>query len=180
MEITNIYPPYIYSVQYGDKDDNEFDRLFNLWNDVSYVVQFIEENKEFLKADVWQFTPEPEDAASQVLTEAQALETLFDTLYNNTKKDKKPDFDSHFHYLEGKYKYELEWPPMKLYGTVRPSLLRLYAIKMKQNVYLITGGGIKLADTIQNSPGLKEHVLKNIDKVRAFLKENGIMDNDDM
>ncbi len=37
-----------------------------------------------------------------------------------------------------------------------------------------------MADTIQNSPDLKEHVLNNIDKVRQFLKANGIMDSDDM
>lgn len=69
---------------------------------------------------------------------------------------------------------------MKSYGTNRPSLLRIYAIKMDRNTYLITGGGIKLADTIQNSPYLRDHVLNNIDKVRQFLKANGIMDSDDM
>ena len=69
---------------------------------------------------------------------------------------------------------------MKSYGTDRPSLLRIYAIKMGANTYLITGGGIKLADTIQDSPDLKDHVLKNIDRVREFLKANGIMDSDDM
>lgn len=66
------------------------------------------------------------------------------------------------------------------YGTIKPSLLRMYAIKMSANVYLITGGGIKLADTIQNSPGLKDRVLQDIDKVRTFLKENGIWDSDDL
>lgn len=92
----------------------------------------------------------------------------------------KPDFDTHFRYLEGKYKYELEWQPVKSYGTIHPSFLRMYAIKMGTNTYLITGGGIKLADTIQNSPDLKKHVLQNIERVRRFLKRNGIMDSDDM
>jgi len=55
----------------------------------------------------------------------------------------------------------------------------LYAIKMKENTYLITGGGIKLADTIQNSPRLKDHILQDIDNVRNWLKANGIMDSDD-
>lgn len=69
---------------------------------------------------------------------------------------------------------------MKSYGDGRPSLLRMYAIKMDRNTYLITGGGIKLGATIQESPGLQDHVIQNIDKVRAWLKENGIMDADDM
>lgn len=53
-------------------------------------------------------------------------------------------------------------------------------IKMKANTYLITGGGIKLADTIQNSPDLKDHILQDIDLVRDYLKRNGIMDSDDI
>lgn len=69
---------------------------------------------------------------------------------------------------------------MKSYGTYRPSLLRIYAIKMKENEYLITGGGIKLADKTQNSPDLKDHVLQDIDKVITFLKENGILEAEDM
>ena len=69
---------------------------------------------------------------------------------------------------------------MKSYGTGRPPLLRMYAIKMGKNEYLITGGGIKLADTIQNSPGLKDHVLQNIDRVRRWLKNNGVLDGEDM
>lgn len=180
MDIVTIYSPYIYSIQYDDKNDNEFDRLLDQWNDVNYVTQFMKENQEYLKTDIWQRTPEPEDAARQVMDEAEALENLFDELNKNATDGKKPDFDSHFKYLEGKYKYELQWPPMKSYGTIRPSLLRMYAIKMKENVYLITGGGIKLSDTIQNSPVLKEHVIQDIDRVRSFLKENGIMDNEDI
>lgn len=180
MEIIAIYRQYIYSIQYDDQEENEFDRLFDLWNDVEHITQFLEDNQEYLNSPIWQQTPEPEDAARQVLLEAANLEKLFDDLYNNVLKGRKPDFDSHFSFLEGNYRYSLQWPPMKSYGTYRPSLLRMYAIKMNENVYLITGGGIKLADKIQNSPDLKEHVLQNIEKVRSFLKENGILEAEDM
>ena len=180
MEIIAIYPPYIYSIQYDDVKESEYERLFQQWNDMGYVMQFFDTYQEFLKSPIWQNISEPEDAARQVLQEAADLEDLFDELHDNTVNGEAKDFDSHFHYLEGKYKYELERPPMKSYGTERPSLLRIYAIKMGTNTYLITGGGIKLADTIQDSPDLKDHVLKNIDRVREFLKANGIIDSDDM
>jgi hypothetical protein len=51
---------------------------------------------------------------------------------------------------------------------------------MGKNIYLITGGGIKLSRTIQESPDLQDHVLQNIDKVIEFLKRNGIYDSDDL
>lgn len=102
-------------------------------------------------------------------------------LNENSRKGIIPDFDSHFKYLEGKYKYEIQWQPMKSYGTGTPSFLRMYAIKLEPpNTYIITGGGIKLADKIQNSPEIKEHILKDIDRIRDFLKSNGIFDNEDL
>lgn len=122
----------------------------------------------------------PEDAVRQVLREAVDLENLFEELAENAENGEKPDFDSHFKYLEGEYKYELMYVPMKSYGTERPSLVRMYAIKLRQNTYLITGGGIKLADTIQKSPDLRDHVMPNLKRVRGYLKANGIIDNEDM
>lgn len=180
MEIIAIFPPYIYSVKYDDRNENEYDRLFDEWNDVTTVLDFLMQHRDMLKASVWEKVSEPELAARQILDEAEALEQLFEELNSHTVKGDKPDFDSHFHYLDGKYKFELEYEPMKSYGDGRPSLLRMYAIKMDRNTYLITGGGIKLGATIQDSPDLKDSVIQNIDSVRAWLKENGIMDADDM
>ena len=82
LEIIAIYPPYIYSVQYDDVEENEFDRLFQQWNDLEYVTQFFETFQDYLKSPFWQKTPEPEDATLQVLQEAADLEDLFKELYN--------------------------------------------------------------------------------------------------
>ena len=81
--------------------------MFQQWNDLEYVTQFIEKFQDYLKSPVWQKTPEPEDAILQVLQEAAELEDLFDELYDNTINsiDGK-DFDSHFYYLDVKYKFE--------------------------------------------------------------------------
>lgn len=180
MNIITIHKGHLYSVRYEEEDENEFDRLLDLWNNMQYLVDFFEENKTLLSNAIWNRASRPETAALQVTSEAQELETLFDELAKNTDEDKKPDFDNHFKYLGGKYKYLLEYEPMKSYGTASPSLIRLYAIKLQPNTYLITGGGIKLADTIQNSPGLKDYVIGNIDKVRHYLTDNGIMDSEDL
>ena len=159
---------------------NIINRLLILWNDVNYLVNFFEDNKEYLSSYIWNDILNAEDAANQVIEEAKELEELFDELYENTKNGNEPDFNSHFHPLDGKYKLILEWIPMKSYGTKSPSFLRLYAIKLNENTYIITGGGIKLSDTIQNSPDLKDHVIKNIDKVRTYLKEQYIFDVEDI
>ena len=97
MEIVAIFPPYIYSIQHDGRLENEYDRLLDEWNDVSHVVQFMEENSAYLDADIWNNVRQPEDAAAQVLDEAARLEELFEQLHENVTKGETPDFDSHFH-----------------------------------------------------------------------------------
>lgn len=180
MIIESIFPPHLYSIRYDSEEINEFDRLLDNWNDAVYVTEFLRANSDYLSTPVWSQTPTPEDAARQVYNEARVIEEYFEELAQNSYQGIIPNFNSIFHYLDGKYKYELKIPPMKSYGHVRPSLIRIYAIKLGDNCYLITGGGIKLSDTIQNSPNLKDHVLQNIDKVRNYLLENGISDSLDI
>lgn len=180
MEIVEIYPPYIYSVKYDGMDENEFDRLFEEWNDSEKIMDFMMENADYLKKDIWKHINEPEAAVKQVHKEAEYLEDLFYDLYQKTETGERPDYDSHFQYLDGKYGSVIEYIPMKSYGLGIPSLLRIYAIKIAANVYVITGGGIKLARTIQDSPGLKDSVIQGIDKVRSFLRSEAIIDANDL
>ena len=70
--------------------------------------------------------------------------------------------------------------PVKGYGKNRHTFLRLYAIRIEPNCYLIVYGGLKLARTIQESPVLKEHVFAKIDWVLQYLKREGIVDNEDL
>ena len=66
------------------------------------------------------------------------------------------------------------------YGKNNHTFIRLYAIKIEKNCYLIVYGGLKLAKTIQESPVLKDHVFAKIDWVRQYLKREGIDKNDDL
>lgn len=57
------------------------------------------------------------------------------------------------------------------------SWLRIYAIRVEPNVYIITGGAIKLTAKMQD----REHTQRELDKLNAcrdFLRVNGIFDQD--
>ena len=56
----------------------------------------------------------------------------------------------------------------------------LVAIRFEVNCYLIVYGGVKLNDTIQNSPVLQENVFRKIDKVKQYLLDEAILDIDDI
>lgn len=66
----------------------------------------------------------------------------------------------------------------RLHNTPRhASWLRIYAIRLEQGIYIITGGAIKLTRTMQE----REHTLVELarmEKVRNYLIDNGISDMD--
>ncbi|WP_233555828.1 hypothetical protein [Bacteroides sp. AM10-21B] len=55
--------------------------------------------------------------------------------------------------------------------------MRIYAIRLEANVYIVTGGAIKLTHLMQD----KEHTvleLEKLNKCKAFLKLNGVFDKE--
>ena len=57
------------------------------------------------------------------------------------------------------------------------SWLRIYAIRLADGKYIITGGAIKLTATMQERPHTQAE-LDKIEKVRRFLLDEGIVDDD--
>ena len=182
MDIEEIIPDRLYSIKYDDEDTAEYYRLFNKeWTDIDFLLDFFQSHEEFTKNHFWSFLGNnPEIAVARVLKDAHKLEKHLKKLAVNSNNGDVPDLEEYFEILEGKYFYELEMTPMKGYGVMETSFLRLYAIRISFNCFLIVYGGIKLNDKIQNSPVLKEKVFKKIDSVRRFLQEENIMDKDDL
>ena len=129
--------------------------------------------------DFWGELVDPELATDRTIDEAFDLEKHIDKLNQNTAHGTTPDFDEFFEPLNGEFSYVYIQTPMKAYGTLKPSLLRLYAIKLKSNCYLITGGGIKYCRKMDQSPELKAEIEK-LKMVRSFLQKLGIEDVEDL
>ena len=184
VEIVSVYDEWLYSIRYDEEDLNEYVRVFKEWHNLDYLVNFFSDNFNYINTTFWKnagLDPfEPELSAQRILEEAEELEEYISELVSNMNLGIKPDFDEYFHFLDGKYKCLWTLEPMKSYGTSTPSLLRLYAIKIDSNCYLIVYGGIKLGATIQDSPVLKDNVFRKIDQVLSYLRVNGIADSDDI
>lgn len=55
--------------------------------------------------------------------------------------------------------------------------LRIYAIKIDENCFLITGGAIKMSHKMKDHPDTALE-LKKIERVKAYLLKSGVSDND--
>lgn len=178
MEIVEIFEPCLYSVRY-DSESVEYERLFNNWKDVDWLMSFFEEHSPEMDSAFWGNVKDPELASARTYQEAYDLEEKIHNLVTNTKEKKQPDLDTYFKPLGGEYAYVWEYTPMKAYGPESPSLIRLYAIKLQANCYIITGGGVKYCKEMKDSPEL-EVELSKIKQVREFLIKNAIIDNEDL
>lgn len=112
-------------------------------------------------------------------------EAIFDTVEDATQLacvilDIQPDADlnRHFRPLENYRTGEMVLSREKAKGfkqTKHSSWLRLYALKLDDGVFLVTGGAIKLTQTMSE----REHTLQELqrmEKVRNYLLEQGVTD----
>lgn len=183
LDIVSIYPDYLFAIKFDDKDVNEYDASFSLWRDLDYLVDFFTENKSLLETDFWHnsiSSTDPEDLAQSIVDESFDFERFIQEVAQNTADGELPDFDSFFQELGGQYKFLREHVPHKSYGTASPTMLRLYAIRVNPNCYVVVHGGIKLTKQIQDTPQLNRELFSKIDNVLRFFRANGIIDTEDL
>lgn len=183
MKITEIYPDSLFAIQFDENDQNEFEKAFTLWQDLNYLVDYFSANSDLLESDFWKSIPIPADyeaLSKNVVEESFDLQDYIQEIAENTANGVQPDFDSFFQELGGKYKYLRQYIPQKAYGTNSPSMLRLYALRIAANCYLVVHGGIKLTKEIHDTPSLRDELFVKIDNVLQFLNANGILDSEDL
>lgn len=164
MKIVPIFAQKLFAIQYEGEDENEYDRLLGLWGDTEYLVDFLLKNKRdipdrrtleemanFLREDAFAI----DDRLLEILErEDENLSFFFQPLHNQ-------EYQTQVLSLQKGRRY----------------YLRLYALKISEDIFLITGGAIKLTRTMQE----RRHTQKELDKLNAardYLRDQDIFDED--
>lgn len=162
----------LWAVRFESEEDNEFFKLFYGWSDVLWLRSFFKENINDLNAyfkitDINQAIRDTIEDSKKLrciimdISPEADLSKLFRPLDNNQVSD----------VMLQKEKARLK------YTIGHSSWLRLYAIKLTPGAYVITGGAIKLTATMQEREHTKKELAK-MDRVRRFLLEENIIDDD--
>lgn len=176
MKLISIFAGNIWSVVYDDSDDDAYNDEFNRWFDTEYVFNFLYEHEEDIKQSPWN-SYSIEDLTQMVVDEAEMFESRLKDMHDN-QYDR---FDEEFENLS-KNETKIYLIESKAYGkpvSLKPSLLRLYAIRIDKDQYVITGGGIKLVHDMRDSDVLKKE-LDKLKKVRDWLYSEGIHISEDV
>jgi hypothetical protein len=181
LKLIVIFAGNIWSIQYDEEYSDEYTRLFECWTDMEYLEEFIEEHQDLLDDPFWKGYSK-ESVILMIYKEASDFMQHLKTLYDNVCNGQLPDFDKEFHPLSrNSYEWKLERYKAygKVIGNIAKSFLRLYAIKIESNVYVITGGGIKLTKTMNECTYLNNELHK-LDIVRNWLKSFGVTEAQDL
>jgi hypothetical protein len=162
MKIIRIFEDKLFSFQYENEEENEYDRLIELWSDTLYLYEFLKENKQDLPKGY-----SIESLINQIVENSNRID---DVLLNGVENN---NFELFFKSLNNQeYKTKIL---SKQKG--RKSYLRIYALKIDTNCYVITGGAIKFTLLMEERLHTKNELAK-IEKCRNYLKENGVTDTD--
>jgi hypothetical protein len=164
--------PILYTVQYLNEEKDELDKAFDEWMDPEFLKQFFEENSEDLEAY-------NKFHGAHYTTDEAALNTIDDAfdfqdlLYEAADPGNKSGLKKLQDLFEPLHNYENEYYLLQK-SKAKNSWLRFYAIRIEENLYVITGGCIKLTQKMKE----RTHTdleMKKIDQVKRYLKNKGLI-----
>lgn len=167
MEIVPIFADQLTAFRYGNDQPDEFSRLFSQWQDPEYLFTFFTEHSKDLQSGFFGNIA-VSVAVRQTRDEARRLEQKLRQLSPH-------DLDSAFEPLQLNEPHELA--RSKATGHRHKSWLRVYAIQLEANAYVVTGGAIKLTRSMQERAHTAAE-LNKFERCKAFLREQGITDVD--
>ncbi|OFX28633.1 MAG: hypothetical protein A2033_07645 [Bacteroidetes bacterium GWA2_31_9] len=163
MKIVNIFANRLYAFQYSGNAENELKYLLNIWNDTSYLYKFLKANKN----DIGKISIE--GIIDQIIDDANEIDKTLHWLATN-KNENLEKFFKQLNNLETGYK-------VLSLRKGRKNYLRIYALKIDDNCFIITGGAIKFTHLMEE----REHTIKELQKLeqaKQYLTGKGVFDTD--
>ncbi|PSL47883.1 hypothetical protein CLV51_102743 [Chitinophaga niastensis] len=161
----------LYSIQFKGESQCEYDKLLEKWRNRLELFSFFKENISDLQNGFWGNIT-IEEAMSITAVDVDTFEEIL-----------------RIHSQGGRYELQYIFQPLynheyrltslqKSKGKIKRSWLRLYALRLDGNCFVITGGAIKLTNDMRAAHLQAE--LKKMDHIRAFLHAKDIYIPDDL
>ena len=151
----------LYAVQYKGQKMQEFERLFAQWNNTVFLDSFFSQHIEDLQHDFWQGM-KVEDAIKKTIRDSIELERKIKYLAEQGRLNKFENLSELFKPLHNRPSKLEEFEKSKAKGLMHKSWLRVYAIRLKPNLYLVSGGAIKLTQDMNH----RKHLLLELEKLK--------------
>lgn len=159
----------LWSIQLEGEAQSEFEAFFDHVNDVEWLYDFFDQNRSDLQGGFFGGLS-ISDAVSRTLIEAEEMENALYDLSEQGFETKDWNLQHLFKPLNN-FEYAIAIH-QKSKARIKKGWLRLYAIRLTENCFLVTGGAIKL--TLDMKKAHLEYELKKLERAKQFLRANGI------
>ena len=172
----------IYSIKYNSvSDTDEFSRIMNLWNDTEYLMRYFEDNEVYINSSYFEdYTLD--DLIDKVQFEANRLEEFMYELTEGGFKENGQNLQQLFRPLDDMECSLVLYQPSKASFSDRSNrkpILRIYALRISSNTFVITGGAIKLTKRMSEHDDTSKE-LQKLKWVKAFLVYSEIISAEDL
>lgn len=167
VELTRIVPATLWAARFEGQEENEFDRAFNCWNNPEFLHEFFSAHERDLVREFYGYCS-INQAVSITMLEAEEFEGRLLKVAEGQELDR--GLGDIFKPLDKTAKLKIVNEKSKAYGTGAKSWLRIYAVRLRYDFFIISGSAIKLTKTMNERQHLKEE-LRKLDALIKFLKE---------
>jgi hypothetical protein len=181
MRIVPIFPerkPAIYAAQYDGEPVDELNKVFAQWSDVFWLQSFFKQHKHDLRYGYHGCTS-VHKAVNQTTRDVRNMRRRLFELALQGQFDRQNTLQNMFVPLRNEMRLAvLQKSKAKIRDHGRSSWLRLYAIRVAPNLFVITGGAIKLTHRMEE----REHTrveLEKLEKVKRYLADEWLFDEID-
>jgi hypothetical protein len=160
VKIVTIFAEKLFAFHYKNETYNEYDRLMELWTDTQYLKKFAEDNGiievETYVLDRLDDADEIQDKLEEISADQYPLEHYFKPLNDD----------------------EIGFKILSLQkGKLDNNYLRIYAIKIDDGCFVITGGAIKMSQKMKDHPDTRKEFDK-LNTAKRYLEDNDVFDKD--
>lgn len=169
MEIVEIVEGSLYVIKWQEGNMHSLDEMADKLSDAEWLYDYFEENKS--KLSYYRGITVGKAARKTIIEGDELLQKLLD-FANFEGNDALDDLFQPLHKEEA-YSHPRFYTDYKAKGFKAP-WVRLYAVKCDNNLYVITGYGIKLVRKMQDDEYLRNE-LKKLENATDYLKEIGLL-----
>lgn len=160
MIIVDIFAEQLYSLKYEDESFDEYTRLMlDMWKDPLYLREFAKSNG----------VKDPSKFAKECLKDRERMEDFICDIIESDDKNLS-------HLFQPLHDQELGFVELSLQKG-KQNRLRLYALKIENSLFLITGGAIKMSQAMQDHPDTRIQKEK-LEYARDYLRDHGVFDSE--
>ena len=168
MKIVDIFAPCLFAFHLNVENENELKKVLNFWSSTIELNDFLKINHvDWPKGK----------KLNQLREDIQENAEKFEDLLKKLSTQKNPQLDQLFAALDNSEYKTIVLSKRKGKSSKKENHLRLYALKIDTNCYVITGGAIKFTQFMEE----REHTLNELKKLefyRNYLRTHGVVDED--